>query len=97
MPSVRCRIRATPFQSGVAYASCRNTGGSRVTGKNVPEKRNIGVIDEAEERVESSSRSSHAENAETGAESASPSRIAAGHARIAYGEWIAPNAAMITR
>ena len=35
----RTRARASPC-------------GSRVTGKNVPEKRNIGMIDEAEERVE---------------------------------------------
>jgi hypothetical protein len=56
-----------------------------VTGKNVPEKRNIGVIANRNSGLKISF-SAHAESAETGAPIATPIRIATGHARIASGE-----------
>ena len=44
VPSDRPRVRATPWNSGVSQASAWSAAGSVVTGKNVPENRNSGVI-----------------------------------------------------
>ena len=67
-PSVSDRINTTPCHVGVTYASSRKPCGSRDTGKNVPEKRNIGVTPNRKSALKPSSRSSHAAIATTGSE-----------------------------
>ena len=44
MPSISPRQSSTPCQIGVTYATSSSTSGICETGKNVPEKRNIGTI-----------------------------------------------------
>ena len=67
-----------------------------MTGKNVPEKRNIGVIAKRKSGLKISF-SAHADSAETGAPNATPIRTATGQAKIARGECTAPNAEMTAR
>jgi hypothetical protein len=68
----------------------------RVTGKNVPLNRNIGVTAKRKSGLNTSS-SAHADSAEMGAANASPTSTQSGIVRIDHQECSAPNAASATR
>jgi hypothetical protein len=71
---------STPCHSGVAYATNRSAVGSWLTGKNVPEKRNIGMITNRNSAANAASPSRVAENAAMGTPNAMPVSTAAGSA-----------------
>src|SRR5439155_1490099 len=96
-PSVNIRQSSTPCQSGDAKASHSNGNGRRETGKNVPEKRNIGTTMKRLIGTKAASESAVAAYAAKGVVKAAPSRTAAGSARIPSGESTPPNAAITTR
>ena len=80
MPSDRPRVSATPWNSGVSQATTWRAGGSELTGKNVPENRNSGVIPNRKIVANWFGVFWVAENAAIGAANAIPVRTAAGTA-----------------
>ena len=96
-PSVSIRQSSTPCQIGVTYAASSNASGSCETGKNVPEKRNIGTIRKRKIVTNVRSSSIAAASAAIGIEKAVPIRTAAGTTRMPHQEETAPKAVMTTR
>ena len=87
-------MRSTPCQSGEIQAIGWRKLGSDSIGKNVPEKRNSGVMPKRKMTLKRFGVRCVAENAAIGPAKAIPVRTATGIASTTSGEWAAPNATM---
>src|SRR4029453_6557948 len=96
VPSVSIRQSSTPCQIGVRYATSSNASGSCESGKNVPEKRNIGTIRKRKIVTNVRSSSTAAASAAIGIEKAVPISTAAGTTSTAHHDSTAPKAVMIS-
>lgn len=86
----RARVNATPWNNGVNQATVWKNGGSCSIGKKVPLNRKSGVMMKRKMIANDCSFWRVAVHAAMGMAKATPVRIAAGQAKIAVGEVIAP-------
>src|SRR4051812_29711039 len=91
------RQSSTPCQIGVTYATSSKASGSWETGKNVPEKRNIGTIRKRKTGTKARASSTAAASAAIGIEKAVPIRTATGTTRRPHHDSTAPKTAITAR